>query len=90
MQFDTVADADLAWDSIKAACGSISSSGLEGRYAFSRPVDKAPSKGKERAGWAVYNVEEEFARMGMGSRSKAWRFTDINADFQVRSAVPTG
>ncbi|GJN90765.1 hypothetical protein Rhopal_003779-T1 [Rhodotorula paludigena] len=89
VHFDSVADADLAWDSIKAACGSLSSSGLEGRYAFSRPIDKAPSKGKERAGWAVYNVEEEFARMGMGSRSKAWRFTDINADFQFCPSYPS-
>jgi hypothetical protein len=34
-------------------------------------------------GWNVYLPREEFARMGVGSRSKAWRFTDINKDYVV-------
>ena len=25
--------------------------------------------------------------MGVGSRTKAWRFTDINKDYKVRSAI---
>lgn len=35
-------------------------------------------------GWNIYNPREEFARMGIGSRSKAWRFTDVNKDYSVR------
>ncbi|KZO95777.1 phosphatases II [Calocera viscosa TUFC12733] len=32
-------------------------------------------------GWGLYSPREEFARMGVGSRTKAWRFTDINKDY---------
>lgn len=35
-------------------------------------------------GWSIYSVREEFGRMGVGSRSKAWRFTDINKEYSVR------
>ena len=34
-------------------------------------------------GWNLYSPREEFARMGVGTRSKAWRFTDINKDYTV-------
>lgn len=39
-------------------------------------------------GWNLYSPREEFGRMGVGSRSKAWRFTDINKDYTVRSLPP--
>lgn len=82
LAFTSATDADLAWDNLKAQCGALSTGGLEGRYALAQPGTEL--KGKERAnGWQVYDVEAEFARMGMGTRSKAWRFTNINADFQV-------
>ena len=32
-------------------------------------------------GWSVYSPREEFGRMGVGTRSKAWRFTDLNKDY---------
>ena len=35
-------------------------------------------------GWSLYSPREEFGRMGVGTRSKAWRFTDINKDYSVR------
>lgn len=35
-------------------------------------------------GWTICTPREEFARMGVGSRTKAWRFTDINKDYNVR------
>lgn len=41
-------------------------------------------KGKGKAGWGIYEPEKEFARMGVGSRSKAWRASEINADYEVR------
>ena len=34
-------------------------------------------------GWSIYSPREEFARMGVGSRTKAWRFTDVNKDYNV-------
>ncbi|GAA5833837.1 hypothetical protein JCM9279_001640 [Rhodotorula babjevae] len=90
LSFASIADADLAWDSLKAQCGTLSFGGLEGRYAFAQPRGTGEEgKGKERAdGWEVYDVEKEFARMGMGTRSKAWRFTSVNADFQFCPSYP--
>jgi myotubularin-related protein 6/7/8 len=35
-------------------------------------------------GWSIYSPREEFGRMGVGTRSKAWRYTDINKDYSVR------
>lgn len=37
-------------------------------------------------GWLMYSPREEFGRMGVGTRSKAWRFTDINSNYQVKSS----
>jgi hypothetical protein len=39
-------------------------------------------------GWTIYSPREEFGRMGVGTRSKAWRFTDINKDYAVRLLAP--
>lgn len=36
-------------------------------------------------GWNIYSPREEFARMGVGTRTKAWRFTDLNKDYVVSS-----
>ena len=35
-------------------------------------------------GWSIYNPRQEFVRMGVGTRTKAWRLTDINKDYRVR------
>jgi len=35
-------------------------------------------------GWTLYSPRDEFGRMGVGTRSKAWRFTDLNKDYNVR------
>ena len=34
-------------------------------------------------GWSLYSPRDEFGRMGVGLRTKAWRFTDVNKDFIV-------
>ncbi|KAK0463836.1 protein phosphatase [Desarmillaria tabescens] len=39
-------------------------------------------------GWSLYSSREEFGRMGVGTRSKAWRFTDINKDYSFCSTYP--
>jgi hypothetical protein len=53
-------------------------------YAFFyRPSPPLPV----RDGWSIYSPRDEFGRMGVGSRSKAWRFTDINKDYAVGSTL---
>ena len=84
LHFDTTEELDGIWDSLKGLCRDVSSGGLEGLHAFIFEGEKkADSKGKRKAGWEIYQPEKEFARMGVGSRSKAWRFTNINHDFGV-------
>ncbi|KLT41508.1 phosphatases II [Cutaneotrichosporon oleaginosum] len=39
-------------------------------------------------GWGVYNPRTEFARQGVGSRTRAWRFTDINRDYSFSPTYP--
>jgi len=40
-----------------------------------------------RNGWEIYNVQREYMRQGVGVRTKAWRFTDINKDYSVSEAI---
>ncbi len=40
-------------------------------------------------GWTMYVPREEFGRMGVGTRTKAWRFTDINKDYSVHLSLST-
>ncbi|KIJ10493.1 hypothetical protein PAXINDRAFT_177455 [Paxillus involutus ATCC 200175] len=40
-------------------------------------------------GWSIYSPREEFGRMGVGTRTKAWRFTDINKDYQFSPSYPS-
>jgi hypothetical protein len=49
------------------------------------PTVPASKNGKD--GWEIYNVQEEYMRMGVGKRTKAWRFTDINRDYSVRFTI---
>lgn len=35
-------------------------------------------------GWSLYSPRDEFGRMGVGLKTKAWRFTDVNKDYTVR------
>ena len=53
----------------------------ENLYAFfykpSPPLPLAPS------GWSVYDAKSEFSRQGVGSRTKGWRFSDVNAGYGV-------
>ncbi|THH28927.1 hypothetical protein EUX98_g5268 [Antrodiella citrinella] len=39
-------------------------------------------------GWSLYSPRDEFSRMGVGSRTKAWRFTDINKDYSFSPTYP--
>lgn len=39
-------------------------------------------------GWSLYSPREEFGRMGVGTRTKAWRFSDINKDYTFSPTYP--
>ncbi|KAJ3712280.1 protein-tyrosine phosphatase-like protein [Lentinula raphanica] len=41
-----------------------------------------------QTGWSIYSPREEFGRMGVGTRTKAWRFTDINKDYSFCPTYP--
>lgn len=65
---------------------TVPTASIEKLYAFSY----APSPPLDASeGWAVYTPREEFARQGVGSRTKAWRFTDLNKDYSVSPAKLT-
>ncbi|KAH8106892.1 phosphatases II [Cristinia sonorae] len=42
-----------------------------------------------KSGWSIYSPRTEFGRMGVGTRSKAWRFTDINKDYSFSPTYPS-
>ncbi|WVQ72356.1 hypothetical protein IAR50_001907 [Cryptococcus sp. DSM 104548] len=58
-------------------------SSVEQLYAFFY-VSPAPGKG-----WQTYNPRAEFARQGLGTRTKAWRFTDVNKDYSFSPTYPS-
>ena len=39
-------------------------------------------------GWDAFNPRAEFTRQGVGVRTKAWRFTDINKDYSFCPTYP--
>lgn len=93
--FPSAEEADGVWESLKGLCTGVTSTGLEGLYAFYYEGEervnvegsttlKVDRKGKGKAGWNIYEPEKEFSRMGVGSRSNAWRFSNVNKDYEVR------
>ncbi|KAG6854569.1 hypothetical protein C0991_004905 [Blastosporella zonata] len=89
LSFGKDRDATDVFESVKELTVTISQSQL---YAFFyRPNPQLPTSN----GWSIYSPRDEFVRMGVGSRSKAWRFTDINKDYSfcptypARLVVPT-
>ncbi|KAK0556779.1 phosphatidylinositol-3-phosphatase ymr1 [Tilletia horrida] len=55
-------------------------------YAFRRPPSKAAPA--PTSGWQFYDPKKEFTRQGVGSRTKAWRFTDINLQYNISATYP--
>ncbi|KAH8826937.1 protein-tyrosine phosphatase-like protein [Flagelloscypha sp. PMI_526] len=87
--FKSDKDCSDVFDSIKELTVTTSVNKL---YAFSY----SPTPPFERNdGWNLYSPREEFLRMGLGTRTKAWRFTEINKDYSfcptypAKMAVPT-
>ncbi|KAF8511020.1 protein phosphatase [Hysterangium stoloniferum] len=82
LSFSNEQDALDVFDSVKELTVTTSVTQL---YAYNyEPNPPLPTK----TGWSLYSPREEFARMGVGSRTKAWRFTDINKDFTFCPTYP--
>ncbi|KAG9318574.1 phosphatases II [Chiua virens] len=83
ISFGSDRDSVDVFDSVKelTVCTSVNQ-----LYAFfyspNPPLDSV-------GGWTIYSPREEFGRMGVGTRSKAWRFTDINKDYQFCPSYPS-
>ncbi|KXN80992.1 Phosphoinositide 3-phosphatase, partial [Leucoagaricus sp. SymC.cos] len=89
LSFTKESDAVDVFESVKELTVAVSVTQL---YAFFyRPNPPLSSND----GWSLYSPREEFGRMGLGTRTKAWRFTDINKDYTfcptypARLVVPT-
>ncbi|KAL4266195.1 protein-tyrosine phosphatase family protein [Pleurotus pulmonarius] len=80
--FDRDVDAGDVFESVKALTVTTSVNQL---YAFFyRPEPPLTADN----GWSIYSPRDEFMRMGMGTRSKAWRFTDLNKDYSFSPTYP--
>lgn len=86
--FDSVKDLTVARTFLSYSFGyhgSASSASVTSLYAFQYvPNPPLPTSN----GWSIYSPREEFGRMGVGTRTKAWRFTDINKDYSVSASRP--
>ncbi|KAJ8523095.1 hypothetical protein ONZ45_g360 [Pleurotus djamor] len=82
LAFDKDGDAGDVFDSVKELTVTKSVNQL---YAFFyRPSDPPPTVN----GWTIYSPRDEYGRMGIGSRTRAWRFTDINKDYSFSPTYP--
>ncbi|KAG9284011.1 hypothetical protein G9A89_022785, partial [Geosiphon pyriformis] len=59
-------------------------SSIEQLYAF---FYKPQSLGSSD-GWSIYDPEKEFDRMGVGSTTRAWRFSTVNRSYSFCSTYP--
>lgn len=86
--------ASEVWESVKGIVSSTTS--LSALYSFAQGPDVAsPDSLSSKQGWSLYKPEEELYRMGAmpkpgtsESRSEAWRWTDVNHDFEFCSTYP--
>ncbi|KAG9102167.1 hypothetical protein FS749_014946 [Ceratobasidium sp. UAMH 11750] len=81
LYFENDQDALDVFDSVRESTVATSVTKL---YAFFYQ----PPIGTPRNGWSAFTPREEFARMGLGTRTKAWRLTDINKDYTFCATYP--
>ncbi|KAJ3736061.1 protein phosphatase [Lentinula guzmanii] len=82
LEFSSESDAVDVFESVKELTVAPSVHQL---YAFFyTPNPPFPTQ----SGWSIYSPREEFGRMGVGTRTKAWRFTDINKDYSFCPTYP--
>ncbi|KAI0253526.1 protein-tyrosine phosphatase-like protein [Lactifluus subvellereus] len=83
LSFERDPDATDVFESVKELTVANSVTQL---YAFNY-TPSPPLPGSD--GWTLYSPRDEFGRMGVGTRSKAWRFTDINKDYTFSPTYPS-
>ncbi|KAJ6502293.1 protein-tyrosine phosphatase-like protein [Mycena sanguinolenta] len=83
LAFSKETEAADVFDSVKELTVATS---VQQLYAFFyTPSPPLPTS----TGWIMYSPRDEFMRMGIGSRTKAWRFTDINKDYSFSPTYPS-
>ncbi|KAE9394118.1 phosphatases II, partial [Gymnopus androsaceus JB14] len=82
LEFSVESDAIDVFDSVKEL--TVAPSVFQLYAFFYSPNPPFPTQ----AGWSIYSPREEFGRMGVGTRTKAWRFTDINKDYSFSPTYP--
>ncbi|TCD70246.1 hypothetical protein EIP91_004147 [Steccherinum ochraceum] len=82
LSFKLEKDAIDVFESMKGLTVATSISQLYAFFYSPNPAFPANN------GWSLYSPREEFGRMGVGTRTKAWRFTDINKDYSFSPTYP--
>lgn len=71
---------------------AVSSGSTISTSSHTSPLDVGgiphPPSASSSSGWSTFSPRLEFARQGVGSRTKAWRFTDINKDYSFSPTYP--
>ncbi|PWZ01275.1 phosphatases II [Testicularia cyperi] len=90
LAFNTEADQLAVFDSLKD-CAVLTH--VDQLYAFfyqqPSPLTPPTASDSQQRTFHAYHFKSEFARQGVGSRSKAWRMTDINAQYAFCSTYPS-
>lgn len=81
--FESETQANDVFETLKALAVVSSITQL---YAFSEQ-QRPQSSSSSNNGWAIYDAKAEFLRQGVGSRTKAWRFCDLNVNYDVSPAA---
>lgn len=88
---DREGGAEDVWQSVKD-CAVASELKRLGRSSWEASVEQLYAffytLSTTRTGWSTFNPRTEFARQGLGVRTKAWRFTDINKDYSFCPTYP--
>ncbi|SPO31360.1 related to YMR1 - Phosphatidylinositol 3-phosphate phosphatase [Ustilago trichophora] len=82
--FHSEHDQLAVFDSLKECAILTHVSQLYAFYYQPSPSDAIPHQDVSR----LYDPKSEFARQGLGARSKAWRFTDINSQYAFCPTYP--
>ena len=84
LAFQSEHDQLVVFDSLKECAILTDVSQLYAFYYQPSATDVLSQQDARR----IYDPKREFARQGLGSRSKAWRFTDINAQYAFCPSYP--
>ncbi|KIK59568.1 hypothetical protein GYMLUDRAFT_201729 [Collybiopsis luxurians FD-317 M1] len=82
LHFSAESDAIDVFESVKEL--TVATSVFQLYAFFYSPNPPLPTSN----GWSIYSPRDEFGRMGIGTRTKAWRFTDVNKDYSLCPTYP--